>query len=62
MAAKDRTICVQISEDAHKVLRRFRIEGGMTARAVVELALVKLATDVGGPSRPIDPELSTEAV
>lgn len=60
MANKARMVSTEISEDAHKVLRLFRVEDGLTVRAVIEMALKRLGEE--RPSRDEAPTLSIEAV
>jgi len=58
-----RPISCKISEDAHKVIRRLRIESRLTTGAIIQLALVRLAKEVLEPVKlaavgEAEPELS----
>ena len=57
-----RTISTEISEDAHRVIRRYRVEGGLKVRQIIDLALTKLASEVEAPSRVEANSLPLDAV
>ena len=40
MEPKTKSVNVYVSEEAHRVVRKYRVEGGMTIKAIVEQALL----------------------
>lgn len=57
-----KAINVKLNDNAHRVIRKLRIDGGLTTQRIIELALAKLDADlqVVAPTKPA--ELSPEAV
>ena len=53
---KKRSLNVRLSEQAHRVIRRWRVDGGLTSQEIVERALLKFDAETSLEA------LQTEAV